>query len=69
MWKDEIIEELYAQRAAHAAKLGYSAQKFFEEIQEHEAISRTQGWQFVDACAPPLSHALGNNKASGALAQ
>jgi hypothetical protein len=47
MWKDEIIEELYAQRAAHAAKLGYSPQKFFEELKAHEALSRAQGWQFV----------------------
>lgn len=64
MWKDEIIEELYAQRAEHAAKLGYSPQKFFEEMKAHEALSRAQGWQFVSEPPQILPYSQGNGVAA-----
>ena len=47
MWKDEIVDELHAMREAHAASLGYDAQKLYEELKAHEQLSRSKGFQFV----------------------
>ncbi len=47
MWKDEIIEELHAIRAAHAAQMGYDSKRIFDELKAHEEISKAQGFKFV----------------------
>jgi hypothetical protein len=67
MWKDAIVEELHAMRQAHAAKFGFDSQKIFNELKEHEAVMRAQGWQFVDAAVKPAPQMLGDGS-SGALA-
>lgn len=48
MWKDEIIEELHAIRAEHAAQMGFDSKRIYDELKAHEAISRQQGFKFVN---------------------
>ena len=48
MWKDQIVEDLHAIRAAHAADFGYDAQAMYEDIKQREAVSEANGVRFVN---------------------
>jgi hypothetical protein len=54
MWIDPIIQEIRAGRDAHAASLGYDAERIYAEIKQHEQVAKLQGLKFVTLQPRPV---------------
>ena len=39
-WEDEVLRELYAERDAYAAELGFNLEKIYADLKRREAKSR-----------------------------
>ena len=47
MWIDPIVQEIRTGRDAHAATLGYNAERIYAEIKLHEQSGKQRGVKFV----------------------
>ena len=54
MWTDPIVQEIRAGRDAHAAALGYDAERLYQEIKQHEQLAKQQGVQFISLQPRPV---------------
>jgi hypothetical protein len=57
MLNDEIVDEVRAVRAAHAAKFNYDLRAIYEDLKKSEAGHLADGHPFVE---PPSSPVLPN---------
>ena len=44
---NEILEEIYRQRAEHARECGYDIHKMFQQIREGTEKLKAEGWRVV----------------------
>lgn len=54
---DEIINEVRANREAHAAKFNYDLRAIYEDLKKSEIEHISMGYSFVE---PPTNPAIGN---------
>ena len=54
MWTDPIVQDIRTGREAHAASLGYDAERIYAEVKLHEQSAKQHGIKFVTlhAAAP-----------------
>ena len=55
MWTDPIVQEIRTGREAHAASLGYDAERIYAEIKLHEQSAKQRGIKFVTLQPRPLA--------------
>lgn len=55
MWIDPIVQEIRTGRDAHAANLGYDAERIYAEIKLHEQSAKQRGVKFVTLQPRPLA--------------
>lgn len=57
MLNDEIIDEVRANRAAHAKKFNYNLRAIYEDLKKSEAKHLKAGYAFIE---PPIKSIIAN---------
>ncbi len=63
MWRDEIVEETRAVRAAHAAEFGYDLKRIFADLRKHQEQSGREVVTLPPKSPVPTRRAAGGRSA------